>query len=83
MGQDSAYERTSEVFMDLLTLLKSRFHHFAENINKQVQLKSGSCNYHQHVKDILFAALNCSSQSVGAEMPLCPVNKVFLSKKPV
>lgn len=36
MGQDSGYEKTSEVFMDLLTLLKSRFHHFAENINKQV-----------------------------------------------
>lgn len=50
MGQESGYERTSEVFKDLLTLLKNSLHNFAENINKQVQLKTGSYNYHQHVK---------------------------------
>uniref|UniRef100_A0A7N6FBK2 Armadillo repeat containing 4 n=1 Tax=Anabas testudineus TaxID=64144 RepID=A0A7N6FBK2_ANATE len=35
MGQESGYERTSEVFKDLLTLLKNSLHNFAENINKQ------------------------------------------------
>ncbi|XP_059182457.1 outer dynein arm-docking complex subunit 2 [Centropristis striata] len=34
-GEESGYERTSDVYKDLVTLLKSRSAHFAENINKQ------------------------------------------------
>uniref|UniRef100_A0AAQ5YMU9 Armadillo repeat containing 4 n=1 Tax=Amphiprion ocellaris TaxID=80972 RepID=A0AAQ5YMU9_AMPOC len=32
-GEESGYERTSDVYTDLVTLLKSRSPHFAENIN--------------------------------------------------
>ncbi|XP_044031908.1 outer dynein arm-docking complex subunit 2 isoform X2 [Siniperca chuatsi] len=34
-GEESGYERTSDMYKDLVTLLKSRSPHFAENINKQ------------------------------------------------
>ncbi|XP_074477893.1 outer dynein arm-docking complex subunit 2 isoform X1 [Sebastes fasciatus] len=34
-GEESGYERTSDIYKDLGTLLKSRSPHFAENINKQ------------------------------------------------
>ncbi|XP_008279473.1 armadillo repeat-containing protein 4 [Stegastes partitus] len=34
-GEESGYERTSDVYADLVTLLKSRSPHFAKNINKQ------------------------------------------------
>ncbi|KAM3593279.1 uncharacterized protein V6R79_009296 [Siganus canaliculatus] len=34
-GEESVYERTSDVYKDLVTLLKSRSPHFAENIIKQ------------------------------------------------
>ncbi|XP_069007256.1 outer dynein arm-docking complex subunit 2 [Embiotoca jacksoni] len=34
-GEESGYERTSDMYEDLVTLLKSRSPHFAENINKQ------------------------------------------------
>uniref|UniRef100_A0A8D0AEP4 Outer dynein arm docking complex subunit 2 n=1 Tax=Sander lucioperca TaxID=283035 RepID=A0A8D0AEP4_SANLU len=33
--EESGYERTSDMYKDLVTLLKSRSPHFAENINKQ------------------------------------------------
>uniref|UniRef100_A0A3Q3VZX0 Uncharacterized protein n=1 Tax=Mola mola TaxID=94237 RepID=A0A3Q3VZX0_MOLML len=36
-GEERGYERTSSVFEDLVTLLKSRSPHFAENIMKQVR----------------------------------------------
>lgn len=36
MGEDSGYERRSDVFVDLVTLLKSKFPNFAVDINKQV-----------------------------------------------
>uniref|UniRef100_A0A668AFR1 Outer dynein arm docking complex subunit 2 n=1 Tax=Myripristis murdjan TaxID=586833 RepID=A0A668AFR1_9TELE len=42
-GEENAYERTSEMHKDLVTLLKSRSPHFAENINKQVQWNLGRC----------------------------------------
>uniref|UniRef100_A0A673W2N7 Outer dynein arm docking complex subunit 2 n=1 Tax=Salmo trutta TaxID=8032 RepID=A0A673W2N7_SALTR len=35
-GEENAYDRTSDVYKDLVTLLKSKSPHFAENINKQV-----------------------------------------------
>ncbi|KAF3703394.1 Armadillo repeat-containing protein 4 [Channa argus] len=35
MVEESGYKQKSEVYKDLVTLLKSRFPHFAENINKQ------------------------------------------------
>uniref|UniRef100_A0A8C8I3M0 Armadillo repeat-containing protein 4 n=1 Tax=Oncorhynchus tshawytscha TaxID=74940 RepID=A0A8C8I3M0_ONCTS len=35
-GEENAYDRTSDVYRDLVTLLKSKSPHFAENINKQV-----------------------------------------------
>ncbi|XP_041825017.1 outer dynein arm-docking complex subunit 2 isoform X2 [Melanotaenia boesemani] len=35
-GEESSYERVSDVYEDLVTLLKSRSPRFAENINKQV-----------------------------------------------
>uniref|UniRef100_A0A8D0AEQ3 Outer dynein arm docking complex subunit 2 n=1 Tax=Sander lucioperca TaxID=283035 RepID=A0A8D0AEQ3_SANLU len=34
--EESGYERTSDMYKDLVTLLKSRSPHFAENINKQL-----------------------------------------------
>ncbi|XP_045918658.1 outer dynein arm-docking complex subunit 2 isoform X2 [Micropterus dolomieu] len=34
-GEESGYERTSDMYKDLVTLLKSRSPHFAENINEQ------------------------------------------------
>ncbi|KAM7370158.1 hypothetical protein PAMP_011436 [Pampus punctatissimus] len=34
-GDEKAYERTSDMYRDLVTLLKSRSPHFAENINKK------------------------------------------------
>ncbi|XP_067434300.1 outer dynein arm-docking complex subunit 2 [Thunnus thynnus] len=34
-GDENAYERTSDTYPDLVTLLKSRSPHFAENINKE------------------------------------------------
>ncbi|CAK6952038.1 outer dynein arm-docking complex subunit 2 [Scomber scombrus] len=34
-GDENAYERTSDTYRDLVTLLKSRSPHFAENINKE------------------------------------------------
>ncbi|KAJ8395026.1 hypothetical protein AAFF_G00039770 [Aldrovandia affinis] len=34
-GEDKAYERKSDVYKDLVTLLKKNSPHFAENINKQ------------------------------------------------
>ncbi|CAB1340771.1 unnamed protein product [Coregonus sp. 'balchen'] len=34
-GEENAYDRTSDVYKDLVTLLKSKSPHFAENINKQ------------------------------------------------
>ncbi|KAM6971372.1 outer dynein arm-docking complex subunit 2 isoform 1-T2 [Tautogolabrus adspersus] len=34
-GEESGYERTSDIYKDLLTLLKNRSPHFAEHINKQ------------------------------------------------
>uniref|UniRef100_A0A3Q3JJL6 Armadillo repeat containing 4 n=1 Tax=Monopterus albus TaxID=43700 RepID=A0A3Q3JJL6_MONAL len=37
VGEQSGYDRTSDVYKDLVTLLKSRSPHFAENINNQVQ----------------------------------------------
>uniref|UniRef100_A0A3Q3MEL8 Outer dynein arm docking complex subunit 2 n=1 Tax=Mastacembelus armatus TaxID=205130 RepID=A0A3Q3MEL8_9TELE len=40
VGEESGYEKTSEVFKDLVTLLKSRSPYFAENIKKQVQWKT-------------------------------------------
>lgn len=43
-GEENAYERTSEMHKDLVTLLKSRSPHFAENINKQVQWNLGRCS---------------------------------------
>ncbi|XP_028289055.1 armadillo repeat-containing protein 4 [Parambassis ranga] len=36
-GEEESYERTSDLYEDLVTLLKSRSPHFAENINKQIQ----------------------------------------------
>uniref|UniRef100_A0A4W5P7J7 Outer dynein arm docking complex subunit 2 n=1 Tax=Hucho hucho TaxID=62062 RepID=A0A4W5P7J7_9TELE len=35
-GEENSYDRTSDVYKDLVTLLKSKSPHFAENINKQV-----------------------------------------------
>ncbi|XP_072234557.1 outer dynein arm-docking complex subunit 2 [Leuresthes tenuis] len=35
-GDESGYERISDIYKDLMTLLKSRSPHFADNINKQV-----------------------------------------------
>lgn len=35
-GEENGYDRTSNVYKDLVTLLKSKSPHFAENINKQV-----------------------------------------------
>uniref|UniRef100_A0A4W6G7U3 Outer dynein arm docking complex subunit 2 n=1 Tax=Lates calcarifer TaxID=8187 RepID=A0A4W6G7U3_LATCA len=49
-GEESGYERTSDMYEDLLTLLKSQSPYFAKNINKQVQWNTGRCNYHQHIK---------------------------------
>uniref|UniRef100_A0A4W5P4D9 Outer dynein arm docking complex subunit 2 n=1 Tax=Hucho hucho TaxID=62062 RepID=A0A4W5P4D9_9TELE len=34
-GEENSYDRTSDVYKDLVTLLKSKSPHFAENINKQ------------------------------------------------
>ncbi|KAL7373163.1 hypothetical protein ABVT39_000343 [Epinephelus coioides] len=34
-GEENCYERTSDTYKDLVTLLKNRSPHFAENINKQ------------------------------------------------
>ena len=36
-GDESGYERISDIYEDLMTLVKSRSPHFADNINKQVQ----------------------------------------------
>ncbi|XP_034428728.1 armadillo repeat-containing protein 4 isoform X2 [Hippoglossus hippoglossus] len=38
-GAESGYERTSDTYTDLLTLLKSRSPYFAEHINKQMPKK--------------------------------------------
>uniref|UniRef100_A0A668AJZ4 Outer dynein arm docking complex subunit 2 n=1 Tax=Myripristis murdjan TaxID=586833 RepID=A0A668AJZ4_9TELE len=51
----NAYERTSEMHKDLVTLLKSRSPHFAENINKQdfaVQEELPSTKKVQHVESV-------------------------------
>uniref|UniRef100_A0A665UXR5 Armadillo repeat containing 4 n=1 Tax=Echeneis naucrates TaxID=173247 RepID=A0A665UXR5_ECHNA len=39
-GAESGYERTSEMYKDLVTLLKSQSPYFAENIKKQVQAEA-------------------------------------------
>ena len=44
-GDENAYERTSDTYPDLVTLLKSRSPHFAENINKEVQWNTGRCTF--------------------------------------
>ncbi|XP_029935491.1 armadillo repeat-containing protein 4 [Myripristis murdjan] len=54
-GEENAYERTSEMHKDLVTLLKSRSPHFAENINKQdfaVQEELPSTKKVQHVESV-------------------------------
>uniref|UniRef100_A0A8C4GEJ2 Outer dynein arm docking complex subunit 2 n=1 Tax=Dicentrarchus labrax TaxID=13489 RepID=A0A8C4GEJ2_DICLA len=61
--EESGYERTSDTYKDLVTLLKSRSPHFAENANKQVQWNTGRCNHRQHIKTSLFVALNFCSPS--------------------
>ena len=58
-GDENAYERTSDTYRDLVTLLKSRSPHFAENINKEVQWNTGRCTFLAY----FFVALNYSSQS--------------------
>lgn len=35
-GDENAYERKSDIYKDLVTLLKHHSPHFAEHINKQV-----------------------------------------------
>uniref|UniRef100_A0A7N8XJX0 Outer dynein arm docking complex subunit 2 n=1 Tax=Mastacembelus armatus TaxID=205130 RepID=A0A7N8XJX0_9TELE len=52
VGEESGYEKTSEVFKDLVTLLKSRSPYFAENIKKQVQWKTDRCTCHQLIKTL-------------------------------
>uniref|UniRef100_A0A4W6G9Z9 Outer dynein arm docking complex subunit 2 n=1 Tax=Lates calcarifer TaxID=8187 RepID=A0A4W6G9Z9_LATCA len=37
-GEESGYERTSDMYEDLLTLLKSQSPYFAKNINKQIKV---------------------------------------------
>ncbi|KAF7658044.1 hypothetical protein LDENG_00018030 [Lucifuga dentata] len=52
-GVDNAYERTSDMYKDLVTLLKSKSPHFAESINKQdfaVQEEIPSTQKSQHVE---------------------------------
>ncbi|XP_041825021.1 outer dynein arm-docking complex subunit 2 isoform X6 [Melanotaenia boesemani] len=39
-GEESSYERVSDVYEDLVTLLKSRSPRFAENINKQTSAEA-------------------------------------------
>ncbi|KAL1006740.1 hypothetical protein UPYG_G00076220 [Umbra pygmaea] len=54
-GQDHAYDRTSDVYKDLVTLLKRMSPHFAENINKQdfaIQEKPPSTQKSQHVEPV-------------------------------
>uniref|UniRef100_A0AAQ5YSG9 Armadillo repeat containing 4 n=1 Tax=Amphiprion ocellaris TaxID=80972 RepID=A0AAQ5YSG9_AMPOC len=53
-GEESGYERTSDVYTDLVTLLKSRSPHFAENINEQdfAAQKLPSTHKFQHVESV-------------------------------
>ncbi|XP_070784506.1 outer dynein arm-docking complex subunit 2 isoform X2 [Enoplosus armatus] len=53
-GEESGYERTSDVYTDLVTLLKSRSPHFAENINEQdfVVQELPSTQKIQHVESV-------------------------------
>ncbi|XP_051796358.1 outer dynein arm-docking complex subunit 2 isoform X2 [Acanthochromis polyacanthus] len=52
-GEESGYERTSDVYADLVTLLKSRSPHFAENMNKQdFAEKPPSTHKCQHVESV-------------------------------
>ncbi|XP_056155767.1 outer dynein arm-docking complex subunit 2 isoform X2 [Lampris incognitus] len=54
-GEEKAYEQTSEVYKDVVTLLKSRSPHFAESINKQdfaVQEELPSTQKIQHVESV-------------------------------
>lgn len=55
-GQEGGYERTSDVYKDLVALLKSRSPHFAANIIEQVKSKLSSAH-----EEILFVALSLSS----------------------
>nr|XP_043897767.1 outer dynein arm-docking complex subunit 2 isoform X1 [Solea senegalensis] len=54
-GAESGYERTSDTYKDLLTLLKSRSPYFAEHINKQasaVQELPSTQSVHRHVESV-------------------------------
>ncbi|XP_071753052.1 outer dynein arm-docking complex subunit 2 isoform X1 [Centroberyx gerrardi] len=54
-GEENAYERTSDMHKDLVTLLRNRSPHFAENINKQdfaVQEELPSTQKIQHVESV-------------------------------
>ncbi|XP_071341790.1 outer dynein arm-docking complex subunit 2 [Trachinotus anak] len=52
-GAESGYERTSDMYKDLVTLLKSRSPYFAENINKQdFAVELPSTQRIQHVESV-------------------------------
>uniref|UniRef100_A0A8D0A832 Outer dynein arm docking complex subunit 2 n=1 Tax=Sander lucioperca TaxID=283035 RepID=A0A8D0A832_SANLU len=48
--EESGYERTSDMYKDLVTLLKSRSPHFAENINKQRSYEQQEKNVHEKAR---------------------------------
>uniref|UniRef100_A0A4W6G6V8 Outer dynein arm docking complex subunit 2 n=1 Tax=Lates calcarifer TaxID=8187 RepID=A0A4W6G6V8_LATCA len=62
-GEESGYERTSDMYEDLLTLLKSQSPYFAKNINKQVQLLSA-------VKIALLSVLFLFSKTPAGALPV-------------
>lgn len=71
-GEETGYERTSDMYKDLVTLLKSRSPHFAQNVTEQVKWNAARCNYHLLIETSV-------QRHVASEMALCPQNKVPLS----
>lgn len=72
-GSEHDYERTSNVYKDLVTLLKSRSPYFAENIKTQVSnIYSLIAPFHS--LDFHLSQHRCRR----FEILLCPTNKVLL-----